>query len=43
MWRELAEETGIHAGEVDAQFGWYAVQTKSQIALVKVLQSSFRA
>ena len=43
MYRELAEETGVLAGEVDAQYGWYAVQEGSQIALIKVLQSPFPA
>jgi 8-oxo-dGTP pyrophosphatase MutT (NUDIX family) len=43
MARELAEETGILAGEFDAQFGWYAVRAGLQIALIKVLQSSIQA
>ena len=41
--RELAEETGLDAGAMEAEPGWYAVFAGARIAMMKVLQARERA
>jgi hypothetical protein len=37
--REVAEETGLHTDDVEAEAGWYTVSAGPRIALMKVLQA----
>jgi 8-oxo-dGTP pyrophosphatase MutT (NUDIX family) len=39
VWREVEEETGLTAADVDAEPGWYTVFAGSQIAHLKIMQA----
>jgi 8-oxo-dGTP pyrophosphatase MutT (NUDIX family) len=39
VWREIEEETGLTAADVDPEPGWYTVFADSQIAHLKIMQA----
>jgi 8-oxo-dGTP pyrophosphatase MutT (NUDIX family) len=39
VWREVEEETGLTAADLDAEPGWYTVFAGSQIAHLKIMQA----
>jgi hypothetical protein len=39
VWREVAEETGLTASDVEAEAGWHTVFAGAQIAHLKIMQA----
>jgi len=39
VWREVKEETGLTAADLDAEAGWYSVFSGAQIAHLKIMQA----
>jgi 8-oxo-dGTP pyrophosphatase MutT (NUDIX family) len=39
VWREIEEETGLTAADLDAEPGWYSVFSGRQIAHLKIMQA----